>query len=251
MIRGWRASSSAAGSAVLACAMSHRRWQSEFQVNMPTSTAPHGEPRGIVNRAISQGLPPYAAWLERLDAKKRYEVSGVDPYGFLPKKDGAVDGIYLNERIRMRVKADKELSKISRMLKYPYLRSGKWYSDTLRHWVQVPQVQEAAYEIEKDGGFDNFILKRRAHELNSRFAERLRRNLLARRGEIQKNAVTKHHAKKLSRVIIAELQKATTAEELQAVCDKYGFSRTILRAIVEQRRIPAALAVKYEEKPHV
>ena len=233
-----------AGVAVLTTA----RWQSEFQINMPTATAPHGTPRGVVNKAISEGLPPYAAWLENITSKQRYEVSGVDPYGFLPRKDGEVDEIWLNERIRMRNKASMNQQKMRKHLVYPWMKVGVWYSETLRHWVQVPHVHAATFEIEKAGGIDNFILSRPGHELNSRYAERLRRHLIVRKKEIEKNAVLKAHAKKLAGVITEELKAAQTAEELRGVCDKYGMAPELLKAIASQTRIPAAKAVQYTER---
>jgi hypothetical protein len=223
------------------------RHQSQFAVNMPTAAAPHGVPRGIVNKAVAAGLPPYAAWLENISPKQRYEVSGVDPYGFKPKRDGDVDEIWMNETVRMRVKATRDQQKIVKRLVYPWMKVGLWYSETLRHWVQIPHVQAATYEIEKDGGIDNFILKRPSHELNSRYAERLRRNLLVRRKEIEKNAILKYHARQLSQAIVAELKAATTADELRAVCDKYGLAHTLLKATFDQKRISPRQAVRYVE----
>uniref|UniRef100_A0A7S1M314 39S ribosomal protein L28, mitochondrial n=1 Tax=Neobodo designis TaxID=312471 RepID=A0A7S1M314_NEODS len=240
--------SSRGAAALPVAATASRRPQSEFHINMPTATAPHGNPRGIVNQAVSQGLPPYAAWLQNITSKQRYEVSGVDPYGFLPRKDGEVDEIWLDERIRMRTFATTDQQKMRKKLIYPWMKVGVWYSETLRHWVQVPHVEAAQYEIEKDGGIDNFILKRPSHALNSRYAERLRRHLLVRRKEIEKNAVLKSHAQKLAGVIVEELKAAATAEELRAVCDKYGLAPEILKAIASQTRIPAAKAVQYVER---
>lgn len=245
-----RARTSASRVLTLGHAWAPMRTYSDFQVNMPTSTAPHGVPRGTVNKAIAQGLPPYAAWLERLDAKHRYDVSGVDPYGFLPKEPGQLDKMWGNERIRIRTHATKDHSRIYKRLKYPWMKTGLWYSETLRHWVQVPHVKSLGYEIEKEGGFDNFILRRPAHVLNSRYAERIRRHLLVRTKEIEKNALLKSHAMKLADLVVAELQAATTAEQLHAVCDKYGFAPSLLKAVVEQRRIPASKAVKYVEKQY-
>jgi large subunit ribosomal protein L28 len=208
---------------------------------METGRPAHGPPRGLVNKMVGVGLPPWAAWCARLNKHSMYRMSGVSTRSFLPKQPQQVDGIWLNESVRMRVRASSNVQHVFKQLKYPWMKTGIWYSEALDHWVQVPQVQAAQYAIEQDGGFDNFIMKRSGAELKSQYGERMRRHILVRRKETEKNFVLKTHARSLADVMAAELDAATNAEELQAVIDKYGLSTNFLRKIVraQLKRVPA------------
>lgn len=214
---------------------------STFALNPETSRAPHGPPRGLINRYVSMGLPPWAAWCNRVNRHALYRMSDVSPRSFLPKAPQEMDVIWLNERVRERVRTSRQVQHVYRQLKYPYVKTGIHYSDILDHWVQVPMVEAATFEIEKDGGFDNFILKRSGPELRSTYGERIRRHLLVRQKEIQKNFVMDQQAKTLAAVARGEVAKAASEEELDAVLAKYGmdaeeFKRHMARQVMAQRK---------------
>ena len=94
---------------------------------------------------------------------------------------------------------------------------GVWYSDILDHWVQSSHVTQANYAIERAGGIDNFILGTPGEELKSEYGERLRRNLLVRKREIEKNFVLQKHAEALA----AEMFHAWE-ENPKAAAETYG-----------------------------
>ncbi|KAH9579830.1 hypothetical protein LSM04_002411 [Trypanosoma melophagium] len=227
---------------------------STFAMNPETATAPHGPPRGLINRYVSMGLPPWAAWCNKVNRYSIYRMSGVAPRTFLPKPAQEMDVIWLNERVRERVRTSREVQNVYRQLKYPYVKTGIHYSDVLNHWVQLPMVEAAMFEIEKDGGFDNFILKRSGPELRSKYGERIRRHILVRQKEIQKNFVLNQQAKKLADVIREELLPLQDEKAAEKVLEKYGigkeqFLREMARIIVEQRRNSTALAVTADASP--
>ncbi|KPI85957.1 hypothetical protein ABL78_4959 [Leptomonas seymouri] len=214
---------------------------STFALNPEASQAPHGPPRGLLNRYVSMGLPPWAAWCNRVNRHALYRMSDVSPRSFLPKAPQEMDVIWLNERVRERVRTSRQVQHVYRQLKYPYVKTGIHYSDVLDHWVQVPMVEAATFEIEKDGGFDNFILKRSGPELRSTYGERIRRHLLVRQKEIQKNFVLDLQAKTLAEVAHTELKGAASEEALDVVLTKYGmdpndFKRHLAKQIMEQRK---------------
>ncbi|KAG5473262.1 hypothetical protein CUR178_03182 [Leishmania enriettii] len=221
---------------------------STFALNPETSRAPHGPPRGLINRYISMGLPPWAAWCNRVNRHALYRMSDVSPRSFLPKAPQEMDVIWMNERVRERVRTSRQVQHVYRQLKYPYVKTGIHYSDTLDHWVQVPMVEAAMFAVEKDGGFDNFILRRSGPELRSTYGERIRRHLLVRQKETQKNFVLDQQATTLARVVQAEVMKATNEQELDAVLAKYGmdaeeFKRLMAKRVMEQRKSVAATGV--------
>ncbi|KAG5498775.1 hypothetical protein JKF63_03063 [Porcisia hertigi] len=229
---------------------SHLRF-STFALNPETSRAPHGAPRGLINRYISMGLPPWAAWCNRVNRHALYRMSDVSPRSFLPKAPQEMDVIWMNERVRERVRTSRQVQHVYRQLKYPFVKTGIHYSDTLDHWVQVPMVEAAMFQIERDGGFDNFILSRSGPELRSTYGERIRRHLLVRQKEIQKNFVLDQQAKTLAEVAQAELIKATSEVELDAVLAKYGmnaeeFKRLMAKRIMEQRKSLASTSLAGE-----
>lgn len=219
---------------------------SSFLVNPETSSAPHGPPRGLVNRYISMGLPPWAAWCNKVNKHSLYRMSDVAPRGFLPKAPQEMDVIWLNERVRERVRTSRNVNNVYRQLKYPHVRTGIQFSDTLDHWVQVPMVQAAMYQVEKDGGFDNFILKRSGMELKSKYGERIRRHILVRQKEIQKNFVLEKQANHLASHMLEELKGVSSKEQVENVFEQYGVERrrfltTLARRVFErQKEIPAA-----------
>ncbi|KAG5472869.1 hypothetical protein LSCM4_02194 [Leishmania orientalis] len=221
---------------------------STFALNPETSQAPHGPPRGLINRYISMGLPPWAAWCNRVNRHALYRMSDVSPRSFLPKAPQEMDVIWMNERVRERVRTSRQVQHVYRQLKYPYVKTGIHYSDTLDHWVQVPMVEAAMFAVEKDGGFDNFILRRSGPELRSTYGERIRRHLLVRQKETQKNFVLDQQASALAGVAQAEVMKATNEQELDAVLTKYGmdaeeFKRLMAKRVMEQRKSVAATGV--------
>lgn len=95
---------------------------------------------------------------------------------------------------------------------------GVWHSDILDHWVQIPHVTQAHYAIEKAGGIDNFILSTPGEELKSIYGERLRRNLLVRKKEIEKNFILQKQAEALSERMFEEWKKNPKVAK-----EKYGF----------------------------
>ncbi|KAG5496726.1 hypothetical protein JIQ42_03558 [Leishmania sp. Namibia] len=221
---------------------------STFALNPETSRAPHGPPRGLINRYISMGLPPWAAWCNRVNRHALYRMSDVSPRSFLPKAPQEMDVIWMNERVRERVRTSRQVQHVYRQLKYPYVKTGIHYSDTLDHWVQVPMVEAAMFAVEKDGGFDNFILRRSGPELRSTYGERIRRHLLVRQKETQKNFVLDQQASALAGVAQAEVMKATNEQELDAVLAKYGmdaeeFKRLMAKRVMERRKSVAATGV--------
>lgn len=208
---------------------------STFAITPETSRAPHGPPRGLVNRYVSMGLPPWAAWCNRVNRHSLYRMSDVSPRSFLPKPPQEMDVIWMNERVKERVRTSRQVQNVYRQLKYPYVKTGIHYSDILDHWVQVPMVEAATFAIERDGGFDSFILKRPGPELRSTFGERIRRHLLVREKEIKKNFVLDQQAKTLADVVMQEANRAKSEEELDQVLAKYGmdadeFKRAVARA---------------------
>jgi hypothetical protein len=222
---------------------------STFQINMQTARAPTGTPRGLLNKMASLGLPPWAAWTRNLDSNAMYRMSPAHTWGSLmPKEDHKLEGIWHTERVRTRVKSAGDHQFIQKILKYPYMRTGVWFSDSLDHWVQVPHVRGAQYAIEKDGGMDNFILKRGGAELRSVYGERLRRNILGRQREIEKNFMLQKSAEKLADTILAEIQESvvveedektisdSNAEKIDAVLKKYGLSKKGVANQAEQLR---------------
>lgn len=217
---------------------------STFALNPETSRAPHGPPRGLINRYISMGLPPWAAWCNKVNRHSLYRMSNVSPRSFLPKAPHEMDVIWMNERVRERVRTSRQVQHVYRQLKYPHVKTGIQYSDTLDHWVQVPMVEAAMFEVEKDGGFDNFILKRSGPELRSTYGERIRRHLLVRQKEIQKNFVLDQQAQSLADVAQAELRQVRSEAELDAVLAKYGmdaedFKRHMAKHVMAQRKAAA------------
>lgn len=151
----------------------------------------------------------------------------------------------MNERVRERVRTSRRVQNVYRQLKYPYVKTGIHYSDILDHWVQVPMVEAATFEIEKDGGFDNFILKRTGPELRSTYGERIRRHLIVRQKEIQKNFVMDQQAKSLMDVALTEVQAAANEKELDSILRKYGmdaedFKRSYARHVLEKRKAAAS-----------
>ncbi|KAG8348551.1 hypothetical protein TRVL_00640 [Trypanosoma vivax] len=202
-----------------------RRLFSTFVLNPETSAAPHGPPRGLINRYISMGLPPWAAWCNKVNRYSLYRMSGVSSRSFLPRPPQEMDVIWLNERVRERVRTSREVQNVYRQLKYPYVMTGIHYSDVLDHWVQVPMVEAAMFEVEKDGGFDNFILKRSGPELRSTYGERIRRHILVRQKEIQKNFVLHKQARKLADVMEKEMSPLKDAREAEGVLEKYGVKK--------------------------
>lgn len=200
---------------------------SAFAVNPETSSAPHGPPRGIVNRFVSLGLPPWAAWCQKVSRYSMYRMSNVVDRSFLPKPPQEMDVIWLNERVRERVRTSRNVNNVYRQLKYPHVRTGMHHSDTLDHWVQLPMVEAAMFEVEKDGGLDNFIMKRNGMELKSKYGERLRRHILVRRREIQKNFVLQKQAGHLAAHIVADCKEAQPAgkEAVENVFLQYGIDR--------------------------
>lgn len=200
---------------------------SAFAVNPETSSAPHGPPRGLVNRYISLGLPPWAAWCNRVNKYSLYRMSNVTERSFLPKQPQEMDVIWLNERVRERVRTSRNVNNVYRQLKYPHVRTGLHHSDILDHWVQLPMVQAAMFEVEKDGGLDNFILKRRGMELKSKYGERLRRHLLVRQREIKKNFVLQKQAVHLAEHIVSDCNNAQSSgkEAVENVFQQYGIDR--------------------------
>ena len=219
---------------------------------METAAPTTGAPRGIINRMASLGLPPWAAWTRNLDAHAMYRLSGSALTSFVPKYPHLLDGIWGNERVRERVMSQRDRQYCVRELKYPYMRTGVWFSDALDHWVQVPHVRGAQFDIEREGGFDNFVLRRPGHELRSIYGERLRRHILVRQREIEKNHALQRGAERLAAHVL-ELtadaaaaaagtakqrqqgdsagDSAAAAEALDAVFGKYGMDR---RQVVAQ-----------------
>jgi large subunit ribosomal protein L28 len=218
--------------AVAAAAMTQRATYSTFPVNPETSAPAHGAPRGLLNKMAAMGLPPWAAWTKELDDHAKYRLSGIAPRSFLPKHPASLDGIWLNERVRERVRTSPNRQHVFRQLKYPFMRTGVWYSDALNHWVQIPHVAAAQYAIEKDGGFDNFILKRSGRDLKSQYGERIRRHILVRQKEIEKNFLLEKQAQGLAGVIAKELNAAESPEQVDTVLSKYGLRRDLMRRAV-------------------
>lgn len=218
-----------ATSAVAVLATAHRGY-STFAVNMETQRPATGTPRGHINRMLALGLPPWAAWTRNInDRHAHYRMSGASKLSFLPKYPHEMEHIWLNEQVRERVRSVTDKQKISRELKYPYTLTGVWYSDALDHWIQLPHVKAAQYAIERDGGFDNFVLKRPGPELRSRYGERLRRHILVRQREIEKNFLLQKSAEKLADKIVGE--SSGDDAPLDAVLGKYGLDRAeIVRA---------------------
>lgn len=222
----------------------HHRFYSLFPVNPPTGQPAHGPLRGQINQMASLGLPPWAAWCRKVDewAMFRMSQSAGDRGAFLPRRTDEMDQIWGNEKVRERVGSSRNMQFMRQRLKYPHMKTGIWHSDTLDHWVQIPQVRAIQYSIEKDGGIDNFILNRSGRELKSKYGERLRRHVLVRQREIEKNFILKQHAAKLAAAVEAELQSCRTGEEVEASLKKYGMKPKYLHMRVQRadRRKAAA-----------
>ncbi|KNH09269.1 39S ribosomal protein L28 mitochondrial [Perkinsela sp. CCAP 1560/4] len=174
----------------LACAV--------LEGDMPTSAAPRGVERGYVNRLMSMGLPPWAAFGGALSRRTTYKMCNPHP-GVYPTHPHKLKEIWMYERIRCRVQSSRSLGHSFKKLKHPGMEIGVWFSDILDHWVQIPHVPQARYAIEKAGGIDNFILNTPGGELKSIYGERLRRHLLVRKGEIEKNFILEKTAQALAR----------------------------------------------------
>lgn len=202
---------------------------STFSVNPETARAPHGPPRGLVNRFISLGLPPWAAWCHKVNRHALYRMSDIAPRSFLPRPIQEMDVIWMNERVRERVRTSRRVQNVYRQLKYPYVKTGIHFSNILDHWVQVPMVEAAMLQIEKEGGIDPFILKRSGQELKSTYGERLRRHVIVREKEIKKNFVLSLQAKALTETIQREFSNLRSKEDFQAVCSKYGVDEEELK----------------------
>lgn len=202
---------------------------STFSVSPETAKAPHGPPRGLVNRFISLGLPPWAAWCHKVNRHALYRMSDIAPRSFLPRPIQEMDVIWMNERVRERVRTSRRVQNVYRQLKYPYVKTGIHFSNILDHWVQVPMVEAAMLQIEKEGGIDPFILKRSGPELKSTYGERLRRHLLVREKEIKKNFVLVLQAKELAKTIQSELSNTRSKEDFHEVCSKYGIDEEELK----------------------
>ena len=220
---------------------------STFVVNPETSAPPHGPPRGVINRYISMGLPPWAAWCGKVNKHSMYRMSNIAPTGFLPKAPQNMEVIWMNERVRERVRTSRKVHNVYRQLKYPRVRTGVHFSDILNHWVQVPMVEAAMFQVERDGGFDNFILNRPGQELQSKYGERIRRHLLVRQKETQKNFVLQKQAEYLARFMDEDLAKVRSSEELDVVLSKYGVARkdfvNVLAQQVDRQRATAGAAL--------
>lgn len=183
------------------------------------------------------GLPPWAAWCVRVNRHALYRMSGVADRTFLPKPPQEMDVIWMNERVRERVRTSRQVQNVYRQLKYPYVKTGIHFSDILDHWVQVPMVEAAMFAVEREGGFDNFILSRSGPELRSTYGERMRRHLLVRQKEIKKNFVLDQQANTLAEEMHREVRQATSESELDEVLAKYGvdpdeFKRRVARQII-------------------
>eukprot|EP00758_Cryptobia_borreli_P005348 Tbor_TRINITY_DN4856_c0_g1::TRINITY_DN4856_c0_g1_i1::g.1420::m.1420 len=208
----------------------HPRHFSPMPVNPVSSRPAFGPPRGAANRMLSMGLPPWAAWCSKFNRHARYRLSGIDERSFLPKPQHMMDVIYMNERVRERVRTSRSYRYVYKQNQYPQVRTGVHFSDALNHWVQVPMVDAAMYAIEKEGGIDNFITNRSGQELKSTYGERLRRHILVRQKEIKKNYVLEKHSRALAEVIEGELKVAMSNPEgskdrVLLVLDKYGLDR--------------------------
>lgn len=202
---------------------------STFAVSPETSRAPHGPPRGLVNRYISMGLPPWAAWCHKVNRHSLYRMSDIAPRSFLPRPIQEMDVIWMNERVRERVRTSRKVQNVYRQLKYPYVKTGIHFSNVLDHWVQVPMVEAAMLQIEKEGGIDAFIINRSGQELKSIYGERLRRHILVREKEIKKNFVLRLQAKALAERIEEDFASLRSEEDLNALCDKYGLDKEELK----------------------
>ena len=198
---------------------------STHSVNPLTSKPAFGPPKGLINKFISSGLPPWAAWSSKLNRHAFYRMSGVAERSFLPKPAHEMDAIWMNERVRTRVRTSPANRYVFRQHQYPYVKTGIHFSDTLNHWVQLPMVQSAMLQIEKDGGLDNFILKKSGRDLQSTYGERLRRHLLVRQKEIKKNFVLEKHATALADAIHTEIAAVRGKEAVENILVKYGVSK--------------------------
>ena len=180
-----------------------RLMRASLDVDMPTSAVPRGVERGYVNRLMSLGLPPWAAFGGAVDKRTRYKLCNPHP-GVYPTAPHKLKEIWMYERIRCRVRSTRSLGHSYKQLRHPGMEVGVWFSDILDHWVQIPHVPQARYAIEKAGGIDNFILSTPGNELKSTYGERLRRHLLARKGEIEKNFILEKSARSLADAMYAQ-----------------------------------------------
>lgn len=215
---------------------------SSFSYTPETAKAPHGPPRGLVNRYVSMGLPPWAAWCNKVNRHALYRLSNIAPRSFLPRPAHEMDVIWMNERVQERVRTSRRVQNVYRQLKYPYVKTGIHFSSILDHWVQVPMVEAAMLQIEKEGGFDEFILSRSGPELKSLYGERIRRHLLVRQKEIKKNFVLHLQAKALCETIEKELGDVKDEESLDRVCDKYGVDKEKLKLQMARKLLERALS---------
>ena len=201
---------------------------SPFAFNPVNSRPSTGTPAGVVNRMLSIGLPPWAAWCTKMNRHAYYRMSGVNTQSFIPTLANKTDIIWMNERVRTRVRTSRNYRYVYKQHQYPYVRTGIHHSDALDHWVQLPMVQAAMYAVEKEGGIDNFITSRSGMELRSRYGERLRRHILVRQKEIKKNFVLDQHGRALANVAVEELKKAKTKQQALRVFRKYGMNPEIV-----------------------
>jgi large subunit ribosomal protein L28 len=222
---------------------------SAFAINPETSSPPHGVPRGVINRVVSMGLPPWAAWCYKMNRYALYRMSDISPKGFLPRAPQEMDVIWLNERVRERVRTSRSVQNVYRQLKYPWVKTGIHYSDALDHWVQLPMVEAAMFEVEKDGGFDNFILKRSGQELQSKYGERVRRHILVRQKEFQKNFVLEQQAQRLREAFVGDLKEVESEESFNAVLEKYGVDKDAMLLKLARRMIKGNENQQVDEEP--
>eukprot|EP00760_Papus_ankaliazontas_P014231 PhM_4_TR15990/c0_g1_i1/m.93853 len=181
-----------------------------FESNPSTSTPSRGPPRGYVNRLIAMGLPPWASYTQGLSRRTIYHLANPSP-GVRPAAPNQLKEIWMNEYVRTRVRSSKNYHHVFQQLKHPHMMSGLWYSDVLDHWVQIPHVQQAYYAIEKKGGIDNFIMSTPGEELKSTYGERLRRHLLVRKKEIEKNFILEKQAEALAAQMYTEYKQNPSA----------------------------------------
>lgn len=213
---------------------------SNFAVSPETVAPPHGQPRGRINELAGLGLPPWAAWSRNTDRESVYRMLNVKPTWILPRRPTEMDQVWENERIQERYRTSGTFKHCFRQLKHPYMTTGVWYSDVLDHWIQIPHVSAATLSIERAGGLDNYILSRPGERLMSRYGERLRRHIIARQKEIQKNFVLEMQSQHLGSVVAAELGACKDAESARAVVAKYGLSPAFFAKLAEKQAAAAA-----------
>jgi large subunit ribosomal protein L28 len=110
-------------------------------------------------------------------------------------------------------------------------------------------VEAAMFEVEKDGGFDNFILKRSGQELQSKYGERVRRHILVRQKEIQKNFVLEQQAQRLREAFVGDLKEVESEESFNAVLEKYGVDKDAMLLKLARRMIKGNENQQVDEEP--